>query len=112
MCLGHTHGFLAYPAAMEGRGHGGPTASREAVKAVPPEMLSMMPGMDFFASEPLLVMVRFGLWDELLAESRPPEKYQVMTSLWLHAHGMALGAKGRLDEAERERAELVKLGQA
>ena len=31
----------------------------------------MMPGMDFFASEPLLVMVRFGKWDELLAEPRP-----------------------------------------
>ena len=39
----------------------------------------MMPGMDFFVSEPLLVMVRFGQWDELLAEPRPDPKYPVLT---------------------------------
>jgi tetratricopeptide (TPR) repeat protein len=110
MYLGHNYGFLAYSAAMEGRMAETLASARGSAKAVPPEMLDMMPGMDFFASEPLLAMVRFARWDELLAEPKPPEKYLVMTALWLHGHGMALVAKGRLDEAQQDLAAIQSLG--
>lgn len=106
MYIGHNYGFLAYSASMEGRSAEALEAARASAKAIPPAMLSMMPGMDFFASEPLLVMVRFGKWDELLAEPRPEPQYNALTGLWLHAHGMALAAKGRLAEARRELEEL------
>jgi tetratricopeptide (TPR) repeat protein len=106
MYIGHNYGFLAYSAAMEGRSQEALAASREAAKAIPPEMLVMMPGMDFFPSEPLLVMVRFGKWDELLAEPRPDPRFHAMTGLWLHANGMALAAKGHLDEAHARLSEL------
>jgi tetratricopeptide (TPR) repeat protein len=109
MYLGHNYGFLAYSSSMEGRGAESLTAARESAKAIPPEMLSMMPGMDFFTSEPLLAMVRFARWDELLSEPRPPEKYAVMTVIWLHAHGMALASTGKLDEAAKDLAELDQL---
>ena len=66
----------------------------------------MMPGMDFFASEPLLVMVRFAKWKEILAEPRPPEKYPTLTGLWLHARGMALASTGRTSEARATMREL------
>jgi tetratricopeptide (TPR) repeat protein len=107
--LGHNWGFLAFAASMEGRAEETVRASREAARALPPEMLTMMPGMDFFVAEPLFAMVRFGLYDELLAEPRPDPKYPVLTGLWLHAHGMALAARGRLDEALADQAALVKL---
>ncbi len=110
MYLGHNYGFLAYSTAMEGRSAESVAASRESAKAIPPSMIDMMPGMDFFVAEPLLDMVRFGKFDDLLAEARPDSKYQVLTAFWLHGHGMALAAKGRLDEAEADRAELVVLG--
>lgn len=106
MYIGHNYGFLAYSSAMEGRAGEALAAAREAAKAIPPQMLAMMPGMDFFPSEPLLVMVRFGRWDELLAEPRPDPRYHAMTGLWLHANGMALAAKGRLDEAQANLSEL------
>lgn len=109
MYIGHNYGFLAYSASMEGRSAEALEASRAAAKAIPPEMLTMMPGMDFFPSEPLLVMVRFGKWDELLAEPRPDPRYNAMTGLWLHAHGMALAATGRVDDAQAELAELQAL---
>jgi tetratricopeptide (TPR) repeat protein len=99
MYLGHNHGFLAYSASMEGRAKESLAAAREAVKAIPPEMLEMMPGMDFFAAEQLLVMVRFGMWGAILEEPRPPEKYQTLSALWLHARGMALASTGKLDQA-------------
>src|SRR5262249_39840760 len=109
MYLGHNYGFLAFSASMEGRAEESLKAAREAVKAIPPEMLSMMPGMDFFVSEPLLVMVRFGRWDDIIAEPRPDGQYLIMTALWLHAHGMALAAKGEADEALRDINELTLL---
>ena len=99
MYLGHNHGFLAYSAAMEGRSKESLAAAREATKAIPPEMLEMMPGMDFFAAEQFLVMVRFGMWGAILEEPRPAEKYQTLTAVWLHARGMALASTGQLDQA-------------
>ena len=106
MYLGHNHGFLAYAASMLGRSEESLRAARGSTKAIPPEMLDMMPGMDFFASEPLLVMVRFAKWKEILAEPRPPEKYPTLTGLWLHARGMALASTGTTSEARATMREL------
>ncbi|HET9156887.1 MAG TPA: hypothetical protein VFN91_09495 [Myxococcaceae bacterium] len=106
MYLGHNHGFLAYSASMLGRSEESLRAARASTKAIPPEMLDMMPGMDFFASEPLLVMVRFGKWKEILAEPRPAEKYPTLTGLWLHARGMALASTGKTSEARATMREL------
>lgn len=106
MYIGHNYGFLAYSAAMEGRSAESLAAARASAKAIPPEMLAMMPGMDFFPAEPLLVMVRFGKWDDLLAEPRPDPRYNALTGLWLHATGMALAATGKLDKAQANLDEL------
>jgi tetratricopeptide (TPR) repeat protein len=107
MYLGHNYGFLAFSASMEGRRAKTLSAARASAQAIPPEMIDMMPGMDFMVSEPLLAMVRFGAWDELLVEPRPDPKYPVLTAFWHHGHGMALAAKGRLDDARRDLAELA-----
>jgi tetratricopeptide (TPR) repeat protein len=109
MYLGHNYGFLSFSASMEGRSADSIAAARNAAKALPPPMIDMMPGMDFFVSEPLLAMVRFGKYDELLAEPKPDAKYRTMMAFWLHGHGMALAAKGKLAEARADLAELQKL---
>jgi tetratricopeptide (TPR) repeat protein len=109
MYLGHNYGFLAFAAAMEGRMGDALAGARESAKALPPHLVCAMPGMDFFVSEPILVMVRFGRWDELLAEPRPDPKYPILTALWLHGHAMALATKGRTDEAQRELDEMLTL---
>jgi len=92
--VGHNYGFLAYSASMSGRSAEALAASREAAKSIPMGIVCGMPGMDFFLSEPYLVMVRFGRWQELLAEPAPDPKYPVLSALWHHAHGMALAATG------------------
>jgi tetratricopeptide (TPR) repeat protein len=106
MYLGHNYGFLAFSSSMEGRSADSLAAARSASKALPPEMVDMMPGMDFFVSAPLLAMVRFGKWDALAAEPRPDPKYPTLTAFWLHGHGMAMAAKGRLDAARADLAAL------
>ena len=91
MYLVHNYGFLAFSASMEGR-----SAESNRGRAIRPggstsrrRCSTMMPGMDFFVSEPLLAMVRFGKWQDLLAQPRPDAKYPTLTALWLHAHGLA-----------------------
>jgi len=69
----------------------------------------MMPGMDFFASEPVLAMVRFGRWDDLLAEPKPDAKYPVLTAFWLHGRGMALAGKKKYADAHADLAALQKM---
>jgi tetratricopeptide (TPR) repeat protein len=110
MYLVHNYGFLAYSASMQGRSAESLEAARLSAKNFPPAMLEMMPGMDFFVSEPLLAMVRFGTWDEILATPRPDAKYPTLVSLWLHAHGLALVAGGKIDDAGKDLAELEQLG--
>jgi len=112
MYLVHNYGFLSFSASMEGRRAEAIDAAKTAAENFPPPMLEMMPGMDFFISEPILAMVRFGAWDEILAMRRPETKYPTLTSLWLHAHGLASAATGKLDAAAADLAELDKMSAA
>jgi tetratricopeptide (TPR) repeat protein len=100
--LAHNYGFLAYSASMEGRSAEALDASRRSAESMPRDVVCGMPGMDFFLSEPLLVMVRFGKWDELLAEPAPIERHAVHFALFHHARGMALAARDRIGEARRD----------
>lgn len=109
MYLGHNHGFLAYAASMIGLSKEAIDNARAAVKAVPPSMLEMAPGMDFFAAESTLALVRFGKWQELLAEPQPPAKYTVLSAIYHHGRGMAQASLGHLPEAQAEVAALDKL---
>ena len=107
--VAHNYGFLAYSASMEGRSVESLDASRAAAKQMPRDMVCGMPGMDFFVAEPLLVMVRFGKWTQILAEPQPDPEYPVLTALWHHAHGMALVGNGMTNEAQADLAALQDL---
>lgn len=107
--LAHNYGFLAYSASMEGRSAESIEASRKSAGQMPRDMVCGMPGMDFFEAEPLLVLVRFGHWDQLLAEPKPDPKYPVLTALWHHGHGMALAATGNIVEAKADLAAIQEL---
>jgi len=100
--LAHNHGFLAYAASMEGRGARALEAARKSAGAMPRDIVCGMPGMDFFLSEPLLVMVRFGRFEELLREPEPTAQTPVLRALHHHARGMALAATGKPEAARAE----------
>ncbi len=69
--LAHNYGFLAYATSMQGRSAESLEAARKSAEHMPRDIVCGMPGMDFFLSEPLLVMVRFGRWDEVFGASKP-----------------------------------------
>lgn len=51
------------------------------------------------------VLVRFGKWDEILALKFPQDKelYSVTTAMYHYGKGVAHAAKGRIEDAQRER---------
>jgi tetratricopeptide (TPR) repeat protein len=100
MYLIHNYQFLAYSAAMEGRGAETVEALRKARAAVPDAMLMAMPGLDWSIGYLYDGMARFGRWDELLAEPAPNPKLAGLTIAWLQARATALAAKGRVAEAK------------
>ena len=54
-------------------------------------------------------MVRFSDWDAILAEPAPSHDTAFTRSIWRYARAMALVNRGRVDEAERELAEIKAL---
>lgn len=110
--LGHNHGFLAFSASMEGRSADALSAARKSAETIPKDIVCGMPGMDFFLAEPLLVMVRFGRFDEILREPKPEAKYAMLSALWHHSQGMALAGTGKLDEARAQAAAIREIAKA
>lgn len=104
MYVAHNHAFLAYAAAMQGGAGEALKAAHDAAAALPRELACAMPGMDLFTAAPLLVMVRFGLWDDVAAAPQPAKNDPIHRALWHHARGMALAAGGQVEDARAEAA--------
>jgi len=109
MYVAHNFQFLWASAMMAGRGDESLRAARDMVKLVPAEMWKQMPELSFALEYPALSLVRFGRWQEVLAEAAPPADLPMPTILWHYARGRALAALGKLDEADGEVAAMQKL---
>ncbi len=99
----HNYHFLAYAAMFDGQRGVALKAAREMVELVPMELVREYPDfLDGFISAPIHVMVRFGMWDEILAEPRPPDDLIATTAFWHYGRTVALSTLGRVDEATKE----------
>ena len=104
--MAHDHQFLAFAEMMRGRRASALQAARNMVAGVPPEFLTG-PGAAFadgILPLPIEVLVRFGRWDDVLAEGESPGGLPISKVKRLFARATALTALDRLDEAEHERA--------
>jgi len=85
------------------------TAGHEMIRKIPPEfMQSAAPFVDPFASIELRVLMRFGRWDEILAQPPPADYLPVTVAMWRFARGSALAAQGKVDDALARAAEFRK----
>jgi tetratricopeptide (TPR) repeat protein len=104
----HNYHFLTFAAQMAGNRALALETARELEARIDTEMMRA-PGLralQHYLVTPLRVMVRFGLWDEILAEPVPPEDLAYPMGTWFYARGMAFARTDRPDEAETELAEL------
>lgn len=71
-----------------------------------------MPMLEGFLPSVTFVQLRFSRWDEILKTSEPSAEMPITRALWHYARGVALAGKGRVAEAEQERAILANLAKA
>ena len=102
----HNLHFLAAAQAMRGNYAEAVKASRRLEANVRP-YLKDIPSLEGFMPTGVLIMTRFGRWDDVLGEPRPAASTPVTNALWHWARGMALVGKGKSTEAEAEMQNLV-----
>ncbi|MCA9073808.1 MAG: tetratricopeptide repeat protein [Planctomycetaceae bacterium] len=99
----HNYHFLVYGAMFDGQRDLAMQAARDLVKTIPEDYLKAQTDfLDAFIPTPLHVMVRFGMWDEILDEPEAPEYLPVTRAIRRYARAVAYAATGRVDEAEAE----------
>jgi tetratricopeptide (TPR) repeat protein len=110
MYLAHNQAFLAYSAAMEGRKAETLGAVQALAVTVPAPMLLAMHDSGWRVAEQYAALVRFGLWDELIALQAPDTHLPGLSAGYLYGRGVGLAARGRVAEARETLAELHTLG--
>jgi len=99
----HNVHFLAYASMMEGRYEAAMSAASELEESVPPDFLvNWVQYADGLMTTPWHVLVRFGEWEQVLAEPPPEDFRKLARALWHYARGVSLSALGRTDEARHE----------
>lgn len=100
----HNFHFLSACAAFEGRSKLSLQAARRMVAKL--DTLAMrQPGLEtiqHYWSIPYYLYVKFGKWEEALAEPRPAEDLPYPIAIWHYARGVAYAAKGQPEDARRE----------
>lgn len=101
----HNHHFLAYAATFGGNAEEAITAARALVQELPAQVVQdMAPFLEAFLGVPYEVLVRFGRWQEMLAEPQPASWQKSRRALWHFGRGVSFAATGDIEAARRERA--------
>jgi len=110
---GHNIHFLWTSSEMEGRYQAAIDASRRLVKAVDaPNLSKQMSIAELYNFTPVVTLMRFGRWTEVLAEPAPDPMLTLDTAMWLYARAFAHANLGQLPDARADRAKLAMLKKA
>jgi tetratricopeptide (TPR) repeat protein len=98
----HDLELLVAASDMEGR-HAQAEEAANRVFAFADSRLDEYPFLEHLLPTPLIVMLRFERWDDILEVPQPDASRMAASWMWHYARGMALAAKGRVEEAAHER---------
>jgi tetratricopeptide (TPR) repeat protein len=98
----HNIDFIWHAAGMQGRSTQTIRAAAQFAGSAPPEMIAQMPDMETAPAAPIVALVRFGKWDEVLKYAEPRKDWLYTRGVWHYARGLAFNAKGQAAEARRE----------
>jgi tetratricopeptide (TPR) repeat protein len=105
----HNLHFIWMGATASGQSRLALDSARKVAGAIPHEALGTVPILQGFLVVPYWAMVRFGQWDDILADKGPRHDTPFTRGAWRYARAMALIAKDRIPDAESELAELRKV---
>ncbi|HEX8281648.1 MAG TPA: hypothetical protein VF551_09735, partial [Chthoniobacterales bacterium] len=105
----HNQHMLAYAAMMTGQSKLAMKYIRDSVSDLPADFVKEnAPIVESFVALPMEVMVRFGKWDEVLAEPENYPEYMPFTRAFHHAaRAVAFAAKGDAENARKSQAVFV-----
>ncbi len=111
----HNVHFEAYGAMFLGQPEKALAASEELMRMLPDNVIRFFPDLfESFYGKKIHVMVRFGMWQEILDEPLPgdAELYSYTTAAIHQARAVALANLGQLDAAQEARALAVQAREA
>jgi tetratricopeptide (TPR) repeat protein len=101
----HNIHFMAWSAMVQGRPMAALEAARKIVDKIPATLAedkNIWALYETFLSQPMFVLVRFGMWEEMLAEPRPEVESRFMIGIWHYGRALAHVHADRPGEARRE----------
>ncbi len=101
MYYSHNLHFIAMCSAMDGD-YSEANKNADLLAAHVAPHVKDMPPLEGFMTIPIAVDVRFHKWGEILKMPQPDPEMKITTVFWHFARGMALAAKGKVNEAEPE----------
>ena len=103
--VAHNEHMLAYAAMMTGQSELAVRHIRAMAAGLPGDfMKDYASGAESFLAMPLEVLVRFGRWDDVLAEPEHPASQPFTHAFQYAARGVAFAAKGDVPAARKEQA--------
>jgi tetratricopeptide (TPR) repeat protein len=103
----HNLHFMWWTTSIEGRSADSIAAARKAVAKTEHALHELPEFTHVFPVTPLFALVRFGRWQEVLAEPAPPEENVFWRGIRHYARGLALARTGKHQEANQELAALA-----
>jgi tetratricopeptide (TPR) repeat protein len=109
----HNYHFVAYGAMFAGQKELALRAARDLVQQAPEDVLREQAlFLDALIPTPLHVLVRFGEWEQILAEPEPAEYLPAARAMRHYARALAYAATGRIPQAEAEQKQFDEASQA
>ncbi|MGB0767341.1 MAG: tetratricopeptide repeat protein [Phycisphaeraceae bacterium] len=103
--IAHNGHMLAFAAMMVGREEDAMRGAMHAWNTIPDDLMDTMGRRyDRALCARLDVMKRFGRWDQILAEPKPPEMLRLTTAVWHMCRAVAFAAKKDFDNAAIDQA--------
>lgn len=101
MYYSHNMHFLAFADCMRGDFAGAKAAADQLVANVKPGVKAI-PMLEGFMPTPIIVLVGFDRWPEILKLPQPDASLVLTSAIWHSARGIALANLGKTAEAENE----------
>ena len=105
----HNIHFLWASSTMQGQSALSLDSARRVVANVRVEQVEQFPTIQFFRTVPMLSLVRFARWEEILVEPEPHEPFAFARAIWHYGRGVAHAALGDPQAALIELAAIEQL---
>lgn len=105
----HNVDFISFGSYMDGRSHVGIQNSMKLAYKGAMITRSNPVYAQYFAVEPMIALVRFGKWNEVLSLAEPDNDLIYAQLMWRFARGLAFVRQGDVREADHELAKLDSL---